>query len=569
MSEWLFWEIKKMISLIKKNLAIVLLIIIAFASYMLTIIPSGSQYCFGGTCGLYFWGAHGHDAIWHLAIVAISFNHFPFVAPTFSGEILSSYNYFLDVLMGISATASYFKILPIVWFGLFSYLLLKLSEKIHKEKVFAFIFLFFVFFSGSFSFVITWIHDKTIWGSSGLLAMQSLLSLTNLQYAFSLVIITLILVVIKSPKPSLKNIIMLGFLVAINLALKFYAGIISGFIVLLYFALTFYKSKDILGFIKSLLFVGGFSLIVIFFFYGIGGQTNGGLPLVYSPFSTVYPIIEEPKLLYMKNITNAKYFLENSGRFSPRLVVINMFVLGLYIVFNFGTRMIGLIYLLNQALKRKIMQFDIIVFLTVVFSLVLSIFFIQRGVWWNTVQFSYYAFFLSNIFAAETIYLLIKKNKTIGAIITSVILLLTVPTSLDIIRTFGQPPGHVYLPKDEIVALDFLKKQPYGVVFSPLPTDKNRPSVRPLPIYSLGDSSYITAFSNKQSFIADEVQLQLVGIDYRERADMSRNWNCDVIRKANYLYELKQNPIGNKLNSCRRKFKKIYKNNLVTVYITN
>ena len=46
-----------MIDYIKKYPLLLLLIIVAFVSYMLTIMPSGSEYCFGNSCGLFFWGA--------------------------------------------------------------------------------------------------------------------------------------------------------------------------------------------------------------------------------------------------------------------------------------------------------------------------------------------------------------------------------------------------------------------------------------------------------------------------------------------------------------------------------
>ena len=539
---------------------------------MVTIIPSGSHYCFNNLCGVYFWGAHGHDAIWHLGVAAVSFNHFPFIAPTFAGATLGSYNYLLDLVLfifskiGVSVMVLYFKILPVVWFGLLTYLLLKLSRKIHDSALFVFIFLFFMYFSGSFSYVISFIHNRTIWGSSGLLSMQPLLSLTNLQFAFSIAILSSLLILIKNEKTDYVHSVLLSILVVLNLALKFYAGVISFFLVALYFTFVVFKSKRIASYFKNISLLIVLSLIVIILFYRPGNLSTGGPPLIYSPFSTVYPLIEDRNLFYLKDMTNARYFLDNLDKFSPRLLIINVKILSLFLLLNFGTRIIGIVYIGIQIFTKKLSQFELIVFLTTVFTMLLNILFIQKGVWWNTVQFSYYAFFLSNIFAAQFIYMIFKKSRLFGVLLTCFVIVLTVPTSLDVIKTFTERPGHTYLPREEEKALKFLKRQPEGIVFSPLPSGTNNQSSKQTPLSSLGDSSYITAFSGKQSFIADEIQLLLTGVNYQKRKISGQSWNCTTIRKVRYLYELNNSPIGDKLDACKGELKRIYSNSTVTIY---
>ena len=460
----------------------------------------------------------------------------------------------------------YFKILPVVWFGLLTYLLLKLSRKIHDSALFVFIFLFFMYFSGSFSYVISFIHNRTIWGSSGLLSMQPLLSLTNLQFAFSIAILSSLLILIKNEKTDYVHSVLLSILVVLNLALKFYAGVISFFLVALYFTFVVFKSKRIASYFKNISLLIVLSLIVIILFYRPGNLSTGGPPLIYSPFSTVYPLIEDRNLFYLKDMTNARYFLDNLDKFSPRLLIINVKILSLFLLLNFGTRIIGIVYIGIQIFTKKLSQFELIVFLTTVFTMLLNILFIQKGVWWNTVQFSYYAFFLSNIFAAQFIYMIFKKSQLFGVLLTCFVIVLTVPTSLDVIKTFTERPGHTYLPREEEKALKFLKRQPEGIVFSPLPSGINNQSSKQTPLSSLGDSSYITAFSGKQSFIADEIQLLLTGVNYQKRKISGQSWNCTTIRKVRYLYELNNSPIGDKLDACKGELKRIYSNSTVTIY---
>jgi hypothetical protein len=80
-------------------------------------------------------GAHDHDAIWHLAVIETAFSQWPPRHPVFAGANLSGYNIFLDLVIfilaktGIPTIIWYFKILPIIWFILYTFLSLKLAEK--------------------------------------------------------------------------------------------------------------------------------------------------------------------------------------------------------------------------------------------------------------------------------------------------------------------------------------------------------------------------------------------------------------------------------------------------------
>lgn len=576
-----------MIDYIKKSPLLFILILIAFVSYMITIIPSGSEFCFQNSCGLFFWGAHGHDAIWHLAIVSTAFKSFPFVAPTFAGAQLSGYNFFLDIVIflftriGIPAVITYFKILPLIWFVLFTGLIIKLGRKLHESSLFVGILLLFMYFSGSFSYLITLMKDKTLVNSGALLAMQSMLSLTNVQFACSLCILLYILLMVKDNKSDIRSSTLLSVLVGLNVALKFYGGIISFFLVFCYFISLYLVNFRVGGtFLEStrklvirLLLLGFFSLMAIVLFYNPFAPTTGGAIMTFKPLATVHPIIEDPSLLYNKDLVNARYFLENSGKFSPRLVWIEIQTLLLFLFLNFGTRIIGLLYLVKIIYKKQFTTYYFLLTTTIIFAMCLNIFFVQKGQWWNTVQFSYYAFFLANIFAALALYefwQFAKKHHPRGAIIIiSIIVLLTLPSSIDTLRTFTQFPAHSYIPNQEMAALTFLKNQPNGIVFTPLP-NKNRPPVAaPAPLSAMNDSAYIAAFTGKQMYVADEVQLQLTGVDYEKRAKMSMDWNCTINDHVDYLYEVRSNPIEKKLDECKTSLRQIYKNTEVTIYTVN
>lgn len=569
-----------MIDYIKKHPPILLLILVAFVSYMVTIVPSGSEYCFNNSCGLFFWGAHGHDAIWHLAIVASSFTKLPFVAPTYAGAQLSGYNFFLDIVififfkLGIPALITYFKILPLIWFTLFSALLIQLGRKIHDSSLFVGLLLFFMYFSGSFSYVITLIKSKTIEGSGALLAMQSLLTLTNVQFAFSLCVLLYILIIIKSERRDRRSIFLLSLLTALNIALKFYGGVISLFIVGAYFLIQSLREKKLATFVMRFGLLSGLAALSILLFYNPFAPTTGGAIMTFKPLATVWPIIEDPSLLYMPDKVNAKYFLEGSEKFSPRLLLIQLQVSALFLLLNFGTRILGLIYIGKLLVKRAFTGFDFLLALTIIFAMFLNMFFVQKGQWWNTVQFSYYAFFLANIFTARALYELIRRFKRGGIIIAFFLILLTMPSSIDIFKTFAQFPSHSYIPNNELQALSFLKTQPPGIIFTPLPNKEiSRLATQvPIPLSHMNDSAYIAAFSGKQQYIADEVQLQLTGVDYHERYKRSLDWDCGILKEVDYIYELTSRPFTNlggsenMLEACQSILKQIFKNKTVTIY---
>src|SRR3989344_4678351 len=543
-----------MIDYIKKHTMLLILILVAFVAYMITIFPSGSHYCTKGPCGLFFWGAHGHDAIWHLAIVSTAFKSFPFIAPTFAGAQLSGYNFFLDI---------------IILFILFTGLLVKFARKLHDSPLFVGLLLFFMYFSGSFSYIITLIKNRTIWGSGELLAMQSLLSLTNVQFAFSLCVLLGILIIIKEKRTDVRSSTLLALLVGLNIALKFYGGVISIFLVSLYFLFLLLQKRDIVLFTKQLSLLSIFSIGAVLLFYNPFAPTTGGAIMTFKPFATVHQIIEDPNLFYLKDMVNARYFLEASPKFSPRLVWIEIQTLFIFILLNFGTRIIGILYIGKHVFKRTLTTNYQLLTTTIIFAMFLNIFFIQKGQWWNTVQFSYHAFFLMNIFTALTLYEIMKKFKKAGIVIVAIVILMSLPSSLDILRTFAQFPAHSFVSDDELYALRFLKKQPAGVVFTPLPNESNKQQATPVPLSAMADNAYITAFSGKQLYIGDEVQLQLTGVDYEALAKKSLDWNCDTILDVDYLYELYSRPIGNKLEKCKGNLKIIYENNQVRLYKAN
>lgn len=186
---------------------------------------------------MFFWGPNGHDGIWHLALDAAAFKQFPFIVPIFEGATLSGYNFLLDICifllskLGIPPVVSYFKLLPLIWFPLFTWMVFMLTKKLKKSSLYTGIFLFLAYFGGSFSYIFTLWHKKSIWGSSSVLSMQAGQTLTNPQFALSLICILAILYVTVDEILTARKSMLLGLLLFLMLGLKFYGGFIALFIV--------------------------------------------------------------------------------------------------------------------------------------------------------------------------------------------------------------------------------------------------------------------------------------------------------------------------------------------------
>ena len=547
------------------------MIVPAFLLYMLIIFPSGSNLCFEKSCGIFFWGVHGHDGIWHLAISNFSFNSFPFNAPTYFGAQMSGYNYLFDLiirglsLIGIPAIITYFKIFPVVWFLIFTTLLIVLARKIKDTPVFVFLYLFFTFFVGSFSYFLTLFHNKSIWGSASLLATLTVHTMSNLQFAFSLPILLGILIIIKNKKPNMKSVLMISALNFINLGIKFYGGAITSFVIIIYL-LSYVNKKTLLSSVKYLFVLGLTSILSIIIFYDPFSSVKSGSVFSFSPLSLIHTITEEPSLFYSRQLTNARYFLIQNG-IGPKLILIEAFNIAAFLFFYLGVRFFGFIYIFWQILRKKLDRFNLNILLTSIFAFTLTAVLVQKGEWWNVIQFFFYSIFLSNIFLAQLSERLFMSRSILLKFCVFLIIFFGIPTTIDVIRQYAVFPGSSYISKQELDALSFLKYQPKGVVLTPIydPSLKLNKGLNDL--FRAEDSAYVSAFTGKQSYFANPHPLRLMGIDVNPRSSLIKNGDCKIMSEIDYIYELHTDSKIKQFISCKNVIvKNIFANDLVTIF---
>lgn len=562
-----------MMSYLKKHPLLVLIVIPAFVLYMVIIVRSGSYYCFHKQCGIFFWGVHGHDAIWHLAIANTSFNSLPFVAPTFSGHLLTGYNYLFDwfvfflTKIGIPALITYFKIFPIVWFIAFTSLLILLARKIKNSPSFVALVLFFTYFSNSFSYILNLYHNRTLWGSSGILATISVHMMSNPPFALSLLILLSILVIVKNNRINARLVVLLGFLNFINIGLKFYGGVLGIFLTGVYiFFKSYKKPKEIILYSIILIFCILFSVLL---FYDPFSSMKSGSIFAFSPFALIHTITEEPSLFYMRQITDARYYLMTKG-IGPRLILIEFFNLTLFLFFYLGVSFFGLLYGIVGTLTGTIDKFNRYILAVIVLSIILTSTLVQKAEWWNVIQFFYYAIFLSSLLVAQLAQKILEKKSRAGMILISLMVVLSLPNSVDVLRHYASFPGPAYFPQGEAEALAFLRLQPRGIVVTTLYDPSIKQSPGPNPLYAYEDTAYVSAFSGHPTYLANILQLRLTGIDYKSRLEKLKEQDCSILNEVNYIYVITKHSKNMKLLSCKnRKLRQLFKNSSAAIYKVN
>lgn len=543
-----------------------------FASFCVTlsliiIMPSGIRKCEDKVCGDFYYGAHEHDGIWHIAVSEILINTKNWQMPTFAGESLTGYNYGIDLLIaGLSRATKidtkdwYFRGLPLLWGIGIVYYLLQFARRYRPTTSFPWFLLIFSFFGSSFSYLLNLAHNGKIWGASGLLSMQALQVMTNPQLGLSLLILLIYINrLLDGRKNSYRESLVLGSLAAAALALKFYTGLLFACLMLVNFSIDLKTDpKTRFRTFKSYLVMALPAIVVAFWLYHPSGKS---FPLVWKPFATVAPLIEDSQLFYLPGLAQRLY--STSG---IELLGLNLLITLIFTFMNYGLRVVAIIvpYIKARVESARVRKLLII---GSIFGFLMSILFVQTGIWWNTVQFLHVSLFLSGIIAAEVVDELYEKSKSqitrLGIVVLLLALLL--PNNLDVLRTFTQSKGTSYVSEYQIEALNYLKKLPDGIVFTPrfLPVEQ---SVRATPLLSNRyDTAYVSAYSGKVSYFADVTQLELLSIPYKEREKQVASYDCSLLEKVDYLYEEKTNPYIHLFTNCKAVLREQFQNDFVKI----
>jgi len=326
----------------------------------------------------------------------------------------------------------------------------------------------------------------------------------NIQFALSLCTILITILLLKQ-KYSLFKLISIGCLMFITAGLKFYAGaMLIGYLGLVSL-FNFISQKNSKEFIFTLLASTTGLLLSYFLFYRVPGSVT--IPFSYAPFALVHLMIEDPLLFYNHSLTLARYYLYgHSLGFSLRLWGIEIYSIILLLMMNFGTRIFGLISAFFQSLKFKLNSEETAFFVLIIISILIPVFFVQEGGWYNTMQFMYYGVFFASFLSYKPLSHLLSSKRKVFVVLGVVWILLTLPNHFDQIRYLTAEQQVII--SSELEAFEFLSGLPQGAVYQSGVEKEN---------------AYIPALAGQQSYFVDLDQLMVTHVDYAARQELIKN----------------------------------------------
>lgn len=535
-----------------QKLAKWLLIAVGTLSWSVTMIKSGWLYAYG----LGFWGANGHDGIWHLAVIQ-GLMRGSLNMPVFSGESIKNYHLGFDFLVAIlarltsvSASTWYFQIIPpLLALGIGYFVYVWVAN--WKGTVAAWWSVFFVYFGGSWAWVLNR-GESTFW------SQQAISTLINPPFALSILLIA----VIFTLWPNVKKVASWQFwlvvvLFAVLPSIKVYAGIL-GFLGLMVVSIR-HKLARILGLVSAAL--------AFVLFWPINRHASG--LLVFYPGWFLETLVNLTDRMYLPRI----YYWMKSDLLAKKIggycVALAMFVVG-----NLGSRLVLIFSKPKWDDNYLFMSTGMLV------GLIFPMLFLQSGTPWNTIQFFYYSLFFAAILAGVAVgEFVAKKAQYFKYVIYVLVILFTIPTTWKSLPNYlpDRPPAEV--SKSELEAITFLKNQKDGVVLTPVYDDnaaKAAESNPPRPLYLYTSTAYVSALANKPVYLEDEVNLDITGFDWRTRRKLSEQFFAETNiptakkfleeNKINYIYLPDVAQTRPKLSETQLGMKKLFENSKAAIW---
>ena len=527
-----------------------------------TVIRSGGLFPFG----LGIWGPNGHDAVFHISLIkSFSENPLDFSHPQISGEQIGNYHLLFDYLGGLISRISgiepmtfYFVLFPIVAAIAVVLLLGKLLTLWKYSPLQRSLSFLFVFLTGSLGFIPSLIKGGGLFtGESAFWANQSASWLLNPPFALSLILLLLFLILLENKnKKYFIPLVVIGGLLAQTKVYSF--ALLVGALVL--------SGQWILG-----ISVGVLGVVFLLPFTKIGSS-----PFTLKPLWFTESLFASFDRVWWPKFSQAWQTYQSQGNF-PKLIAVNLFALMVFLLGNLGVRVIGL----KRIQKFKSLTLSEKVSLWIILLGILApLIIIQKVNPWNTIQFTYYSLFFLGIFTAKEVAVIIERTKSLflKLLFLTAVLFLTLPTSIGTLKDYFTRKSSSRVSYTELSALDFLRKQPSGMVLTSVFSDKwvNR-TPEPRSLYGYVSTAYISALSGQKEFLSDTINLDITGYNYDNRVrDILRlqntqdsQWARDFLKENNITYVYQIPFMRFKLNPDQLCLTKIFDSGEINIYKFN
>jgi len=499
--------------------------------------------------GMGFWGPNGHDGVWHIAL-AESLARGSENIPVFSGELLKNYHIGFDLLLVILNKVTfipiatlYFQIVPVllaIGIGWSCYRFVYAWKHSKPSALWA---TFFVYFGSGWGWLVTLVRNGEIGGESMFWSQQAVSTLVNPPFALSLILmfvgfellvrsqddtdwISKILLQLKSwfsraktnyHKTTNHCLSLATFFLGLLIFVKVYAGllVLGALFVASFLELIVWRK----GIRVTKVFAGTLLLSLILF---LPSLTTSGSIIVWKPFWFLETMMQISDRLNWVRFGEAMIAYRLGGIWWK---AIPAYIISFLIFWygNAGSRLFSEWYLAKRFIKRKVDIIDVMIVSIITAGILIPTFFVQSGTPWNTIQFLYYSLVFSGILAGIGFGEVHQKMSPRLLKLSSafVLIAITIPTTLSTLAynyVPSRPPAKV--SNAEIRALDFLTNQPQGIVLTyPYDEVAARAAIDnpPRPLYLYESTAYVSAFSQHDVYLEDEVNLNITGYNWPER----------------------------------------------------
>lgn len=553
---------------VKLDIKVAGIILLGSLFQVIPTIKSGLRFNFG----LGFWGPNTHDGVWHISLINQIIQGLPAINPIYAGESIQNYHYLYNLLVASSNIVSSVPVADLI-FRFYPFLLslllgigtYYLGLKLFNSKMSAFLSLIFVYFAGSFGWIVEYFKEGKFGGESDFWVNQSISFNLNPPFAVSLVLVILLLhlFILIFQKRTKALAVLISLVVGLLVGFKAYA------------AITIFGSIALISIIRiiSRRDYYYFKITIASFFIALSiyiPNFKGGDYFAFAPFWFIHSMIDSPDRVGWARLSIARVASAETGNWI-KFSGVEILGLVLFIAGNLGTRIIGLGSLFFSKTEDKFIHLLCILIFTI--SLTIPLLLIQKGNPWNTIQFMYYALYIAALFSGAAIVYISKHLPKLIVISTIVAIFIITPINSYVTASgyFYKLP-HAFISTSEFEALNYLSTLPSGIVLTvPFDKDLRKKLTEPFPLYAYGSTAYVAAYSRKSVFVEDEIQNNILQTDYKKRLllakEFFKNPSGKQLLSANkikYIYILKIYTQG--LNEEKLALKKIFENEEALIY---
>ena len=484
------------------------------------------------------------DSFWHLGLMEELTRSIPPLHPGFSPLPLTNYHYFLHLFgAGFLKTSFfnpldfYFRILPFFLVLLYCLSLYILGKKLAKSERGGNLSVLFGVLTGSFAYVLplfinypgfSW-HESSFWLS------QPFYMVINPSFALSSSILLMVcFLYFKIAEEKENSLLPVAVILAgILIVIKVYAGllVLGGLLV----AGLWKRNMTIIKwFISSL-------ILSLLLFIPTSGKEAGSF-LVFMPGWFLRSMAESPDRVQIIDWVLRENTYAASGNMLGVLRY-RFYELLVYLAGNLGTRIFMFFGLLGAPVFLLIIAFT---------GMVLPLIFVQNGSIANTLQFSYYSL---EIFSVLLAVWLVRKN----IVIIVILLLLSIPTSLQLWYTSVVSYSPAVIDRDQVESFSFLRKN----------TKREEIIIVPYS-YQYTESLVAGTLSDRRLFYSDRLMAENTHKNFKEREDEVNKFfngvNISLLKNNSISYVYVDKRVVNNFQLKYYPLQKVFGNEKIDIY---